>query len=439
MRLVAFFACLASASALANPAGGVFAGPTAPTGAAIYWNPAALAAYPEGTFGMAELTGIVLGATWQREPEDPASEPAYDPVSFTSMAPDLSFITGMGTPLPSLRLLFGGYSPTGIGANWPEDGPQRYHSTRSYLAAYALTAGALFAPSPRFGVAVLGGPSYLRTNMRYAMDFGAFANGKLPPGADLFEREDPELQGEVEIAAEGYSAVGILGAWAEPIDGLELGVGVLVPRDVELEGTVAVTSPPALKEALPSYRLAPRGDISFLYPMAWTVSTELAVDTGDIGAALTFQYARRSRQRIILGAITEAEPEFIEGRQVSVKGAKDDWMVGLRVEKAVGETTSVGARVDFDPRYLPKEVITPINLDFTTVELSGGLRWEPSPGQALTISYGWVYIVPIDVTQSAYNPRAPAGSGFDMPSARGHYSAWAHKLVVSYEGLWPAG
>ena len=73
-------------------------------GVVIYWNPAAVAQLAPGPFAMGELTGLVFGATYQREPSE-GDDTSYEPVSFNSVAPDPSFIAGAALPWESLRFV----------------------------------------------------------------------------------------------------------------------------------------------------------------------------------------------------------------------------------------------------------------------------------------------------------------------------------------------
>ena len=70
--LVAAFAVLAPSRARAVVAGGTFAGPVRPNGATFYWNPAAVAALPPGTWGvLVDALGALIHVEYHRAGIDP--------------------------------------------------------------------------------------------------------------------------------------------------------------------------------------------------------------------------------------------------------------------------------------------------------------------------------------------------------------------------------
>ncbi len=434
-RLVALLALAGSSSALASPAGGVFSGPARSTGTSFLWNPAAVVSEADGVFTHVEVAGIVFGASYERQPEDPAGEPDYEPVSFTSAAPNPAFTVGFGGLWPGLKLLAGGAALTAAGSAWPSDGAQRYFGTDSLLLAYLVGAGVAFSPDERFGLALAAGPTYVRIRLDNAIDFGAFANNSLTPGGELFAREDPALEGASHIALSGWTLSGVLGAWARPVPPLTLGASFVWTRTAELDGTIEVTAPDTFTEAFPDYDVSPSGDLTLTYPMPWTGSLEAELKTAAGTFAVLGQYQNRSGQSVLLGSVTEAEAQVIAGRQISVKATHDDWMLGARYSRQLDEALEVGVRLDWDPRYIPKQALTAVNLDFTTLELGVGGRYVLAPGRVVTVSYSYVHAVPVDVDQSIFNPRAPPESGLNLPSARGRYDGYAHKLVLAFEGL----
>ncbi len=430
---------LAPLVARAGSSGGAFAGPVNPNSSSGYWNPAALVTLPESTTALLDLTGYYLGLRYQREPANPEQEPAYPATSFTLAAPDLSFALASPTLWRNLRLAVATYAPTAGAVNWPKTGAQRYHVDRAFIITYAVTAGVVASFGPNYGLALLVGPVYGQTQLNYALDFGAFANAKLPAGAAVFELEDPRLQGHVEVRTHAWSSTMVLGAWARPHPLVRLGLGVLAPRNLLFHGTLRVESPAVLGELVPSYAIRPVGRIEFEYLMPVSLNSEVAFDLGETEAALHFQWSHRSIQRVFIANITEAEPAFLEGRQLIIKHNANDWALGARVKHAMPLWPNVegAVRCDFAPRYVPKEALTPVNLSFTLLQTEVGLRWHMQAERELGLSYGFVYTVPIEVENSMFNPRAPSSSGLSSPSANGRYEAWAHKIVLSVVWGWP--
>jgi hypothetical protein len=431
-------AALLLAAPVARAAGGgsVWAGPSRASGSALPWNPAALAGEAPGLGAWVDLTGWYLGAGYQRQPEDAVHEPRYDPVGFQSVAPDLSFVLQAPTPSDHVRVLLGGYSPVGSGVAWPADGPQRYHATQAYAVGYALGAGLLLTPAPWLGLAALAGPTYYRVHLQYALDFGAFIDNQMPAGAGPFGLEDPTLRGTVTVDTSGWSWGAMLGAFARPASWCRLGVGFTTQRDANLEGKVDVVAPPLVHQALPDFRFEPRGRVHLRYPMPWQLGGELELEAGDTAVALTFQYVRARVQRHLFGSISNADPAFLAGPQVTVKETQDAWTAATRVSRRLGEELALGLRVALSPRNVPTEAVSPVNLSFTTIEAALGARWSWRRGRSVTLTYAFIYAVPVHVTWSIYDPRAPASSGLSAPSARGDYTGQGHRLVLGLDGLW---
>lgn len=423
-------AVLVTAFVVGSPAGGAWAGPATASGASAYWNPAALAQLQGTGGGLIELTGLLVRVAYQREAEDPSREPEYPEASFLSAAPDLFASFAAPTPWSSLSLIGGSFSPTAGGTRWPEDGPQRYHATDALALTYGFTAGLLWRLGDRFSLAVAGGPLYARVELASAYDFAGFINSKLPPGADLFALEDPAMEGKLELAATGWTHVVTLGALAKLTDALTLGAGLITAGAPTLVGTMNLTGPPAFAEALPDYVISPEGRLELAYPLPWIAHGELELVAGRVTYAAMFQYARRSVQRVLRAWVDEATAGYVEGAQVSIKETRDKWTAGVRADLALAEPWRIAARVDLSPRNIPKEALSPVNLDLTLVEGSLGVRYRASAAWTLDATYGVGVGVPVDVERSIFNPRADPASGLAAPSARGRYSALAHKLVL---------
>ena len=201
-------------------------------------------------------------------------------------------------------------------------------------------------------------------------------------------------------------------------------------------GDVKVSASDKLQQVLPGINLKPKGNIEVRYPMPWQVTGEAEADAGDTTVAVLFQYSHKRMQRAAVATITEATPDFIEGKEISLKNAHDDWAVGIRASRQLTDTLILGARFDYMPRYVPNETVNPINLDYTQVHFSLGAIWRYSEHVNLTFSYAYIWLPPYRVTNSVYNPYAPPDSGLAMPSANGRYSGWAHSVGVSFEGFW---
>jgi long-subunit fatty acid transport protein len=427
---------LAPRSAAAFPAGGVFAGPVRSTGYSLYWNPAAVASKSETWQLLVDTTLSLIGLDYARTGIDPNTGQSYAEVSFVAPGPDLAFTLTSPGIFQHLRFTGGGFSPFALAANWPKHGAQRFHGSRTMIVTYALVAGPVVQLNDDWGFALTAGPMYGYLTMDTSIDFGAYVNGNLPPGSQPLPLEDPLLEGKESARAQGLTTMTSLGAWGRPAPWLRLGIGVMIPRGLILYGTASVRASDRLQEVVPGLNLKPKGDLELHYPMPWQVSAETEADVGDFAVAVLFQYSRKRIQRAIIFTISEATPDFIEGRQISVKNAHDDWLVGARLTRQFTDTLTLAARFDFMPRYVPNETVSPINLDYTQIHFSIGALWRYSEHVNFTFGYAYVWLKSFTVRNSVYNPYAPPDSGLALPSANGTYGGYAHAISIGFEGYW---
>ncbi|MEM6731896.1 MAG: hypothetical protein AAF658_10090, partial [Myxococcota bacterium] len=171
--LVACGLLLAATPAFAISDGGAFAGPTLESGTSVTWNAASLTQNRGGTRLYFEAGGSLIDIGYTRAGTDPNDGTSFEPVSFATIKPSVSFMLSTPSSLPWLDFLVGGYTPTSTGAGWPVDGPQRFFGTEQTLFTYALPVGVLISTSPRWGFSLMAGPSYGFIDTRTAFDFGA--------------------------------------------------------------------------------------------------------------------------------------------------------------------------------------------------------------------------------------------------------------------------
>lgn len=426
-----FVVALVSA-VLASPTGGVFAGPTHASGCSGYWGAAVLGAEdkPQGIY----VEGILyyFHAEYTRAAEDPMSGVTYPKVQFSSVAPDgcIAYVTDL--PSRTLRLFAAGFSPSAAGARWPEDGPQRYQGTNGTILTYGFEAGLVWQATPWLWLAGGAGPLYENVKLAYAYDFGTFINSRLPPGSDLFAIEDPALEGSIDLAMSGWTYFGTLSAYAKPTTNLDLALSFFIAKNGQLSGTADVAGPAALREALPNLVINPQGRLELSYPIPWFLNFEAQWTVGEWKLAPMVQFQRRGATKALQARITESESNFIEGDQVSLREARDEVMLGLRVQRAMTDKLTVGVRFDVTPRNVPKEAISATNIDFTQIEGDLGMRYDFNPSWYIEATYAYIATIPVEVTRSIFNPRADPTSGLAQGSPLGRYTGFGQKLVVAF-------
>lgn len=416
------------ARAAANPTGGVFAGPVRPNGSSAYYNPAALADL-RGPFVALIETGLVnADVSYQRQGLSPASGAAFSPVGFSLLAP--TFDASLVVPTPWRWLSWGvaGFSPSAASADWPEDGPQAQHGTEALFLSYSVVTGPIVR-GRTFGFAAMVGPTFTRAGLRYAFDFGSFANDSV--GAPLFSPEDPALIGFVDASSSGWSLAASFGGWYAPTDWLRLGAGFLWLESPQLDGDLEVEPPPAFDETFPNQRFRIASDVGLVYKLPWILNLEAEAELGRFVFAVMFQYQNKSIRDVNVFSLTETEPDVLDANVVSVTNGEDDWMVGGRLSYRFSPSFELGARFDLDPLAVPKETLHPVNLDFTSYEMGVGAQWWIGDRWLLSGSYAFVLVPDLVVSESIFDPSAPGDSGFALPSANGSYSVTAMKFLVS--------
>ncbi len=306
------------------------------------------------------------------------------------------------------------------------------------LVTYGVPVGVLIAPSERFGAALAAGPMFGVLDSQYHLDFGAFANGKLPPGSQPIPLEDPQLEGRVQLRATGWDALLVAGVWARPLDGLRLGGGLVKPFGLTMNGTARVQSSPSLSQALPGFQIDSQGDLTLSYKLALQLQAEAEWRTGRWSFAALVGDVQTHVHPSVPAAITNATVKILDGDQTSVSDLRDAYTYGLRVSRQVGERWEVGGRVDWLPTSVPAETMNTGNLDFDLLELTAGVRLRFGEASVLELSYMYVHAFDRKVTNSIFNPYAPPDSGLASPSGNGSYGVWAHLLTLSWMGVRPA-
>ncbi|MEM6731412.1 MAG: hypothetical protein AAF658_07635, partial [Myxococcota bacterium] len=424
----------ATSPAHAITTGGAFAGPTQGSGSSVYWNAAALAADSRGTRFHLEGGGSLVDISYTRADAGANGSP-FDTVNFQRLSPTLSFSFVAPTREDYLFLVAGGFSPSTSGAGWPGDGPQRFFGTDQTQVTYAIPVGVIWAPSPAVAVSVMAGPSWGSIDTASAFDYGAFANGLLPPSADPFPTESDLLEGQTLLRASGFGYSGTAGIWFSPTRDLQFGFGAVYNSHIQMSGDVELVLPDSIEEST-GIALEPDGDLDVELRLPWAVNSEVQYRIRSHQLAVTFDYQRRSRQDVFPADVSQGSPSFINGPRLSVKGSVDDWTLGVRDLWTLNESFELAARVDFDPRAIPDEALSPVNLDFTSLELALGVPHQVSESVALAMTYAYRHLRSVNVTNSLYNPRLPGDSGLNLPSANGLYApAPVHRLVLGVDWL----
>ncbi|MEO1230410.1 MAG: hypothetical protein AAFZ18_16030 [Myxococcota bacterium] len=418
----------ASTPAWALPTGGLFSGPVRPSGASGYYNPAALGTLRGPVTILVETGVISADASYLRAGTSPFDGQPFSEASFSVVAPTLDFSVAFSTPWKPLKWGFSGFTASAASSDWPEDGPQAQHGTDGLFLSYSLVTGPIIG-TRKFGFAAMAGPMYTAASLRYAFDYGAYANEEA--GAPIFALEDPALLGLVGADTSGWSWGASFGAWFAPTDWIRFGAGFVWLDSPDLQGELEAELPPAFEETFPNQGFRIGGNVSIEYKLPWVLNLETEIDLGPLSLAVFFQYQNKSIGDLNVFVLSEVEPDILDPFVISVANMQDDWQVGGRLSYRLDPSFEFGVRFDVDPLAIPKETIHPVNLDFTSYEMGLGAQWQINDRWLLGGTYAYVYVPDLVVTESIFNPAAPSDSGFTRPSANGTYSVSAMKFLLS--------
>ena len=150
------------------------------------------------------------------------------------MSPSLAVASNF--TLRDFMFAFGVYGPYAAGkANWPEDGPQRYSLTKSDLLSVTFQLSAAWHPIKQLAVGV----GLTMTNIRLLQ----YMKVSTYPGVIGFA-EDTEFDALIRLeAADNFNMGAVIGIWATPIKGLELGITYQTPVTVNTTGKLKLQMP----------------------------------------------------------------------------------------------------------------------------------------------------------------------------------------------------
>jgi hypothetical protein len=93
----------------------------------------------------------------------------------------------------------------------------------------------------------------------------------------------------------------------------------------------------------------------------------------------------------------------------------------------------LGARLDVDPRAIPKETLHATNLDFTSYEIAAGAQWQIDDRWRVAGTYAFLLVPDLVIEESIFAPTAPSDSGFAASPADGEYAITGMKFLLSVQ------
>ena len=445
----------------ATPVGSIFSGPTSADGAVVYWNPAAMTR-TKGTDALLFGGATFIQLNYQRATPSAFNNRIYPEAKIALFKPNLAMgiVTDLGLgdrpssdPLRNLRLGIGFAIPVLEGASWKDSYQGQPASTR-YYGTYAhqaliYTEVALAYRINRYvsvgaGVDII--TAWVTSNM--SIDFGGkinqlvctLAGSTTCPLNSPLKREDPSLEGLVEVDGSGVGAGGVVGVMFSFPPWLRAGISFhsgAISIDVPI--TINVDLPPEvvvlMKKHAPSFEVPPlraEAEAEVSSPMTITAGVS-GKPLPELELSLDLHWIDSSSSTEMLVHVSNTNSELI-GDQVLVKTKKDSFQVGLRGVLDLLPGLKLALRFEYSSNTRPEAFVTPLSMDFHIFNLYVGAGWRLLPWLGLTLEYGHSFLVSRTIRVSNFSPRAfpktPVEEGFDNTSPTGEYSGMADSLSL---------
>lgn len=444
----------AHAATMVDPhlGGVVLTGPTAAHPSATFWNPAALV----------KLRGhhlfVQSGGRLDRTTVDRAS---FDPA--TGEAPGSTDVPQVST---------NGWSPAGYLALISDLNSDRYRVAASLYAPFierlgdgapALAAhargGLLAAQYLTFSAAVRGndkisggaGLSFVWTQfqLRWRRDLGLEACAA-PPCLI----EDPALAQDIDVDS-GYkwrpTALSFNGGvLLTPVPGFQLGVTFVSFPTTLGQTKLSHVGDVTTRDA--SGAIEGSSQSTFRLPMMVLVGLRLAIrERTDLVAGFRWiDMSTHDRIEVRLWG-TEVSAGGVPEWITRYRGLEDVVSLDAGVEHTLAARVRLGGSLRFETSGVQPSRVAAHQVDANKLELAAGTELAISPSLALTIGYGFTYLLPVDTGASAYTPSSlgacaaanhdldvctPVREGRAVPTAAGRYERMTHQLTVGLDYQW---
>jgi long-subunit fatty acid transport protein len=424
-----------------------FTGPTSPSLAAIYWNPAALGLV-RGTQVMIAGTVTYASTTVTRAPIDPTTglpggsfapgaATAHDltqpfqwplgPGAFLGISSDLGgdrFTIGFATYMPYLQQTkFSLSSPPGTE-------PTRYQALQVDLRNLALVPALSIRFGGDFRVGIAPGFLFSTGRLTFAEDTGL--DGLTTCGGATCRAEDPQAAARYDVSSgnglgDAKFSVTIGGGLYWRRGNLELGlayqsrpVGSSV-SGVEVAGEqTTVAAPPAIAAATPGSNVGALvscptgsttrcvfGDLSYKLPDVWIGGATWRLRPGlELSGTVRWLWLH-VHDRIdvrLTGPTLEAAhvPEHV----VIYRGFHDVWDLRGRVSYWFRERVRLGAELRVETSAVDSSAINAAAVDGLTVQPIGLAEARLARHLWLAAGYGVAFMGEVTASSSAFDPQA---------------------------------
>jgi long-chain fatty acid transport protein len=440
---VVVIACLSTLAlpahtAFAHGNGTLFSSPVDSDGAAVYWNPAAMAGANESRF---DAVGNVQlpQATYQRYGTDAQQGgAAYPKVSLLVPAPEPT----VGLIIDKvwrkrLRLGFGVTVPNASGAGWPETvsqnhqvvlGPTRYATTNAQVfnVYTQLAASFLLHRTFAIGVAATMIISSLDDHKDTDLANTPPLSTTVPCAANPFGCENPQLSAPTHFKGVGVSGGATIGIFWRPIPRVRIGAAYLTPAKIDMKATVSVDASKLntfAQQFYPGFTpLSVNGSGTAIVKAPMQVHAGIAVDvTSRVELMAMMRWVNTAASEIISATLTKRSSSLVPTTINNPSVTNDQWMVAARVVGRIRDRWKLAFGVEYVTATTPDAYTTPANIDFNSIALNFGANVRITKHLALGASFSQFVVIPRTITASAYSN--DAGAPYNLPDPSGHYTA----------------
>lgn len=426
-------------------AGGQLGGSAALGPEALLANPAA-AVHEDGLF--LDLGYILAGPTWTPTEVDPLTGQPPESVGYKGPTYNGSAALVL-IPHDVVGLGLGLHFPFGRGGEYPDDGPQRFHSVASSFKVTQVT-GAV-AVQPVRGVRVGAGVHYIYATIsgRVKTDLASTLYQIDPASAPAFG--DPFLEGEAQLVSGSAKTM----TW-------NLGAQVDAGPRVHL---AASYQPAVPLQATGTSMIRPSDDVAFVAQGRFTydltlpwiarvgarwqmedhVAFRLEVQrTGwsDFSEAhIRFHDMEATPDNDELGALLAVVgagqiEEMLNIEKRSVRGMRNTWSGRLVGTFDLPRSWTLHTHVGWEQYSIAAEQASPGNIDWTS--MFGGVSVERQLGERWRVYFTSTQYFgkPRVITTSALDQTLPADTGMSYPSGNGIYEVFFHRSGMGLSYRW---
>ncbi len=437
------------APAAAHNVGTPFSSPVDADGAALYWNPAAMA-LAQRSLVQIVATAAVGQASYQRDGIDSAQTGRPFPRS--------SFVVAAPQPVlgiiidrlwrSRLRLGFTASVPSATGAAWPETiddrgkqvlSPTRYHVNGAEIFHAHVQAGASIVLHRMLAIGVALNVVASSFNVRKHLDLAnqSAITNVITCGSNPLGCENPAVSTPLHFRASGVSAGASVGLLFWPIPRLRFGVSYISAVRVPLAVSLQVDSGKLdafVRQFAPAFgtlSLNGAGRASVTVPQRFHFAVAADVHPR-VEVMAMFRWINYAATNVVSGVVTQRN-SFLLPDALSIPIVRDDeWYVAARITGRIKERTKVALTLDYLSKTTPEAFSTPSNLDFDSISLNLGVNVRVWRTLYLGAMFAQAFVFPRTISRTSVTNTSP--DPYNLPDSRGRYTGNSEQIGLDVTG-----